>query len=81
MMESKSEVLAVKSSWIDGFMYEPSESSGGLLVLRTLTGSEYEFVGVPRYLWELLKGEVEDGGSVGAFYNCYLRGQYAPPEE
>lgn len=61
-----------KSSWIKSFRFK-----NGTLTMKTLSGKEYTYYEVPRSLWEELKGEGEDGGSIGSFYNEYIKGQYA----
>jgi len=67
-----SDVLVAKnSSWIERF-----EWSGGTLTMVTDTGKEYQYVKVPLHIWEDLKESFEDGDSLGAFYNRYIKGEY-----
>jgi len=69
--KSSDVLIAKSSSWIERF-----EWSGGILTVITESGREYRYVKVPLHVWEDLKEANEDGESLGAFYNEYIKGQY-----
>ena len=73
--KQENKLFKVKSSWIKNFSY-----NDGTLIMKTKSGKEYAYYDVPRHVWEGLKGHGEDGGSVGTYFNEYIKGQYGYEE-
>lgn len=69
--ENDIELCEVNSSWINHFEYNFKTK---ILMVITIDGRKYSYCKVPRYTWEELKDEMENGASPGRFYNENIKG-------
>ncbi len=62
--------MRVSSSNISDIDYDEESR---VLSVTFNTGSQYEYSGVPQYVWEQLKSAGQGGGSVGQTFNSLVK--------
>ena len=67
------EMVTTNSSFINVILYSTVDK---VLVVRMQGLKSYAYVDVPFVEWYLLEHEDAGGGSVGSYYNQYIRGNY-----
>ncbi|MFT4154497.1 KTSC domain-containing protein [Parafilimonas sp.] len=72
--EKMEDILSVaNSSTINRIKYENDNDT---LEVEFTSGSIYQYVDVPSYVWNEFKAQIEAGGSAGSFFNRTIKDNY-----